>query len=525
MRVVLICHQDEPLNRYGLARWLASFSQLAGIVVLDEPKSRILRRVRAEYRRSGLLRLLDVFAFRLCSRMRLAESVRAHESELLAELSSRYPEVPLQTPVLTAKSPNSAETEAFVRQAEPDIVIARCRVLLKEAVFTIPRAGTMVMHPGVCPEYRNAHCCFWALANGEPEMVGMTLLRVDKGIDTGPVFGYYSYPYDGLTQSHAEIQNRVVFENLGALADKLLEIGAGAARPIDTTGRRSAVWGQPCLTQYLGWRRRTRRARKHAISLLYHDVVQPGQAETSGFPGGDAAIYKLTEAQFTSHIETLSRRMPSPPSTVLELNEGGNGQETPVLLTFDDGGVSGVRIAELLDPLGWKAHFLITTNYIGKPEFLSPDQIRELRAMGHIIGSHSCSHPPRMSQCSVAGLRDEWKRSVGALSNILGESVTTASVPGGYYSVEVARAAAHSGVRYLFTSEPTARTTNIDGCRVFGRYSAKRSMTPETMAALVQQRPLARIRERTYWDAKKVVKAVGGDTWITFRKLVLRNNR
>jgi hypothetical protein len=34
MRTVLICHEEEPLNRYTLPRWLASFSHLRGIVVL-----------------------------------------------------------------------------------------------------------------------------------------------------------------------------------------------------------------------------------------------------------------------------------------------------------------------------------------------------------------------------------------------------------------------------------------------------------------------------------------------------------
>jgi len=36
------------------------------------------------------------------------------------------------------------------------------------------------MHPGICPEYRNSHGCFWALANDDPERVGVTLLQIDK---------------------------------------------------------------------------------------------------------------------------------------------------------------------------------------------------------------------------------------------------------------------------------------------------------------------------------------------------------
>jgi hypothetical protein len=47
-RSVLICHHDEPLNRFGLARWPASFTDLAAIIILREPRARLLRRIRRE---------------------------------------------------------------------------------------------------------------------------------------------------------------------------------------------------------------------------------------------------------------------------------------------------------------------------------------------------------------------------------------------------------------------------------------------------------------------------------------------
>src|SRR5262249_35863815 len=97
------------------------------------------------------------------------------------------------------------------RNAVPDIMIARCKTLLKESIFSIPTRGTFVMHPGICAEYRNAHGCFWPLAQADYKRVGMTLLRVDKGVDTGSVYGYYTCDFDESTDSHAQIQHRVVF--------------------------------------------------------------------------------------------------------------------------------------------------------------------------------------------------------------------------------------------------------------------------------------------------------------------------
>lgn len=115
------------------------------------------------------------------------------------------------------------------------------------------------MHPGICPQYRNAHGCFWALAKQDRENVGMTLLKIDKGIDTGPVYGYYRCKFDETKESHHVIQHKVVFDNLDVLQEKLKEIYAGLAKPIDTRGLPSGEWGQPWLTAYFGYLRRTKK--------------------------------------------------------------------------------------------------------------------------------------------------------------------------------------------------------------------------------------------------------------------------
>ncbi len=275
MKTLLICHEGASLDREGLARWLGSFSDLVGLIVLREQGQHIRRRVRREVERVGILRFLDVLAFRAYYRIFLAKKDRAWEQQKLRELRSVYREVPNTTPVLITFSPNSPEAEEFIRKLRPDIMVARCKFLLKERVFSIPTIGTLVMHPGICPEYRNAHGCFWALANNDLQKIGMTLLRIDKGVDTGPVYGYYRYKYDELHESHIVIQHRVVLDNLDDIKTKLLEINSGAAVPLDTSGRPSSTWGQPQLTRYLKWKYK---ARKRADESHFTSLSRCGQS-------------------------------------------------------------------------------------------------------------------------------------------------------------------------------------------------------------------------------------------------------
>jgi hypothetical protein len=259
LKTFLIVHREERLNAEVLPRWLASFSQLCGVIMLEEARGRRWRRIKREARRVGWLRLLDVFAFRAYHRAFLAGRDTEWEEAAISRLCGRYPPPPEATPILRSESPNTAEAEAFQRDCAPDLTIARCKILLPERVFSIPRAGTYVMHPGICPEYRNAHGCFWALSRGDRDKVGMSLLRIDRGVDTGPIYGYFGCSYDEVNESHIVIQLRTVFDNLDLIRERLLAIFEGAAAPVNVEGRESAEWGQPWLTKYLAWKITARR--------------------------------------------------------------------------------------------------------------------------------------------------------------------------------------------------------------------------------------------------------------------------
>lgn len=259
MRTVLICHHDNPVNRQALPGWMASFSELAGVIVITETRARRLRRLRFEWRRSGG-RTLDVFAFRLYYRLVLAGRDRRWVDHQVRELQSRYPPPGPEVPVHHTSDPNDGVTRTFLEGIAPDLVLARCKTLLRREIFDVPAAGTVVLHPGICPEYRNAHGCFWALVRRDTARVGATLLRIDEGVDTGPVIAYYRTAIDERKESHVVIQHRVVLDNLAEIAVDLKAVAQGTTSPIDTSGRESMTWGQPRLSDYLRWRWAARRA-------------------------------------------------------------------------------------------------------------------------------------------------------------------------------------------------------------------------------------------------------------------------
>jgi folate-dependent phosphoribosylglycinamide formyltransferase PurN len=269
--VVLLCHDDDPIDREGLAAWLASSFRLVGLLLIRDRSARRLRAVRREYRRSGVDGLADVFGFQLFYRLAVAGRDEAWRRAEASRLSRLYAANLDAVPIEVVSDPNSEEARRFLTALHPDLMIARCKFILNRSVFSIPRVGTFAIHPGVCPEYRNAHGCFWALTRRDLGRVGMTLLRIDAGVDTGPVYLRASYPFDELAESHVVIQYRVVTENLPIIARTLTEIAEGRAQPLCSAGRASAVWGHPRLSAYWKWKK----AARHDRDDLRHLTAVP----------------------------------------------------------------------------------------------------------------------------------------------------------------------------------------------------------------------------------------------------------
>lgn len=261
-----------------------------------------------------------------------------------------------------------------------------------------------------------------------------------------------------------------------------------------------------------------------AVALMYHDVTPPGRGPSSGFPGGDAERYKLTLDRFDRHLDAIDRRAPGAATTTDSMFGAGcpPPRALPLLLTFDDGGASAAEwIAGALERRGWRGHFFITTGYIGRPGFLDAPAIRGLRARGHVVGSHSHSHPLRMAHCSEPRLRDEWRRSAALLSDILGAPIVTASVPGGDHSDLVARTAIEAGIRVLFTSCPTDRVARLGDACVFGRYAMQSATPAGAAAALAAGDHVPRMNRRAIWTIKQAGKRLGGPLYLRVRGRLL----
>ena len=271
-----------------------------------------------------------------------------------------------------------------------------------------------------------------------------------------------------------------------------------------------------------------------AIALLFHDIFVDDPGE-SGFVSPAADRYKLAVSDFEAQLEGLAAARTEPPilaRTLEQRDDRGisagpprwrrtrrnpphdSGGMTPFVITVDDGGESYYTIlAERLERRGWRGHCFVTTDFIGERGFLSRSQIRSLAERGHVIGSHTASHPARFNTLPFHRIAAEWARSRAALEDIIGQPVDVASVPGGSYSPVVARAASEAGIRVVFTSEPITRVEKSHGCVLAGRFTLRRGDAHDLARRLVSDAPGARARAWASWNAKGLIRPLLGRSY------------
>ena len=112
----------------------------------------------------------------------------------------------------------------------------------------------------------------------------------------------------------------------------------------------------------------------------------------------------------------------------------------------------------------------------------------------------------------------EWSDSVRMLSSIAGSAILTASVPSGFYSPRVARAAAAAGIRQLFTQRPTTQAVEAFGCEVRGRFTVRNWTPASRVQALASGHLRPRIEDALFWRFRELAKMVGGSAYTGLRR-------
>ena len=120
---------------------------------------------------------------------------------------------------------NSQPCEELIKGLKPDLVVlGGTRRIIKENIFSIPRWGTLLSHPGLLPYVRGAASAAWSIYSDI--QVGCSCIIIDAGIDTGPILRskivpvYESDTYDEIIERNLIYSGELMAEVVSTIKEK-----------------------------------------------------------------------------------------------------------------------------------------------------------------------------------------------------------------------------------------------------------------------------------------------------------------
>lgn len=130
--------------------------------------------------------------------------------------------------------PEKARDPAFIerlRTLHPDVVVvAAYGQLLPQTLLDVPRLGCLNLHTSILPRWRGAAPIQWAIASGDIE-TGVTLMRMEAGLDTGPMLAVARTPIDPFETSE-QLHHRLADLAAELLVSQLPDYLAGRLPPV-----------------------------------------------------------------------------------------------------------------------------------------------------------------------------------------------------------------------------------------------------------------------------------------------------
>jgi methionyl-tRNA formyltransferase len=188
IRVIYIGYHIETL----LLLYADKRFHVAGTGLIDEfLSSGTLNPVNALFkliyglRRRNQYRLLEkILLWAWIKTSRFATSFYYRYSEYLKALS--------ESATVLVDFSNSREAMDFIASNSVDVMVVCSWSILSDEIVTLPKYGTVNIHPSKLPQYRGALPTLWSLKNGDRESA-VTYFIINKAVDAGAIIGQHAF--------------------------------------------------------------------------------------------------------------------------------------------------------------------------------------------------------------------------------------------------------------------------------------------------------------------------------------------
>jgi hypothetical protein len=190
MRIVLLtAHTTHGAvqHRYVATRLFQEFgANLTAIIVATGTRTSLPQKIRRWRNRYTPREFLSKF---VAQTYRAATGADVRRQQIFR--SVLFPDgedgkMPRAGNVHLVPSHNGSECLALLQRLNPDVVVVYGTLIIGKKVISSCKR-IINLHTGFSPIYRGSDTIFWALHNGDPDNVGVTVHRLDAGVDSGAI--------------------------------------------------------------------------------------------------------------------------------------------------------------------------------------------------------------------------------------------------------------------------------------------------------------------------------------------------
>ncbi|MBL7738260.1 MAG: polysaccharide deacetylase family protein [Chitinophagaceae bacterium] len=189
-------------------------------------------------------------------------------------------------------------------------------------------------------------------------------------------------------------------------------------------------------------------SRQEVPILCYHQVRDWKESDSK-----TARAYIVPEAIFADQVRSLADSgyhtiLPHQLYEYLAYNKPLPSK--PVMITFDDTRLDQFTTAlPELNKYGFKAAFFIMTVSLGKPGYMSKDQVKQLSDEGHTIGSHTYDHQ-NVKKYADKDWQEQIAKPSKQLQEITGKKIEYFAYPFGLWNREAIPHLKEHGFKSVF---------------------------------------------------------------------------
>lgn len=248
---ILVLGQEGDSTNIVVNRLKKEFGRVD--VIIEDPVERKMF-LKRRIKKLGLKKVIGQCLFIMFVEPCLRKSAESRIKKIIKEKKLDTSNTYIHEYSYKVKNVNSDECHNIIQRIKPDLIVVNGTRIISEQTIKSVETIMINMHLGITPKYRGVHGGYWALAMNDAENCGVTIHKVDAGIDTGNIIAqqvipisfednFCTYPYLQIAagiELEIEVIKKYENNNIVFLNNNLP----------------SRLWSHPTIFEYLKYRKK-----------------------------------------------------------------------------------------------------------------------------------------------------------------------------------------------------------------------------------------------------------------------------